>query len=375
MNIGILGGGQLGQMLALAGIPLGHRFVFLDPASDTPPAAAVGRVIVGNYDDPDALRQFLASVDVVTFEFENVPASALEQIQAMASVPVRPGVQALRTGQDRLFEKTLFREVGLPVPNFACAANASELREAVAAIGVPCVVKSRRMGYDGKGQAVVRDASPAAIDAAWASIRAESPGVIVEAFVPFVRELSILAVRSVDGTTAAYPLVENRHEGGILRRSVAPAPGASPDQQRTAEAFAFSIMRRLDYVGVLAIEFFEVVEGGVATLMGNEMAPRVHNSGHWTIEGSVCSQFENHIRAIAGQPLGSTAMACGVSAMHNLIGTSRAAAEAFLARPGVNLHWYGKEPRPGRKVGHLTLTADTMSSLADPGPLAPPPAA
>jgi len=372
MRIGILGGGQLGQMLALAGIPLGHRFVFLDPAIDSPspPASAVGRLIVGNYDDPTALREFLASVDMVTFEFENVPASALEQIQAMASVPIRPGVQALRAGQDRLFEKTLFREVGLVVPDFACAATAAELPEAVARIGVPCVIKSRRMGYDGKGQAVLRDASPAAVDAAWASIRPTSPGVIVEAFVPFVRELSILAVRGIDGSTAAYPLVENRHEGGILRRSIAPAPGIGPGLQHSAEAFAFSIMRRLDYVGVLAIEFFEVVARGVPTLWGNEMAPRVHNSGHWTIEGSVCSQFENHVRAVTGQPLGSTAMVCGAAVMHNLIGTARADAEAFLVNPGTNVHWYGKEPRPGRKVGHLTLTGDSHAAINEPGPLA-----
>jgi 5-(carboxyamino)imidazole ribonucleotide synthase len=368
MRIGILGGGQLGQMLALAGIPLGHRFVFLDPTVDSPepPASAVGRLIVGNYDDPAALREFLASVDVVTFEFENVPAAALERIQSMASVPVRPGVEALRTGQDRLFEKTLFREVGLPVPEFACAATAAELHEAVARIGTPCVVKSRRMGYDGKGQVVLREASREAIDAAWASIRPASPGVIVEAFVPFVRELSILAVRGVDGSTAAYPLVENLHEGGILRRSIAPASGVSAAHQRSAETFAFSIMRRLDYVGVLAIEFFEVVANGVPTLWGNEMAPRVHNSGHWTIEGCVCSQFENHIRAIAGQPLGSTDMACGAAVMHNLIGTPRADTEAFLATRGMNLHWYGKEPRPGRKVGHLTLTGDSLATMPDP---------
>jgi 5-(carboxyamino)imidazole ribonucleotide synthase len=371
MNIGVLGGGQLGQMLALAGIPLGHRFVFLDPSPDAP-AAAVGRVVIGAYDDPAALKEFLAAVDVVTFEFENVPAGALEKIQAMASVPVRPGVQALRTGQDRLFEKTLFREVGLAVPEFACASSAAELREAVAKVGVPCVVKSRRMGYDGKGQAVLRDASPAAVDAAWASIGAGDPGVIAEAFVTFARELSILAVRGVDGSTAAYPLVQNRHEGGILRRSIAPAPNVEPALQQAAEGYARSIMERLGYVGVLAIEFFEVATPRGPILMGNEMAPRVHNSGHWTIEGSVCSQFENHVRAVAGQPIGPTAMACGAAVMDNLIGVPRAAAGAQRGRAGAGVHWLGKGPKPGRKVGHVTARGasvlDAARALGDSGP-------
>lgn len=364
MNIGVLGGGQLGQMLALAGIPLGHRFVFLDPAPDSAsvPAAVVGRVVQGAYDDPAALREFLAAVDVVTFEFENVPAGALEKIQAMASVPVRPGVEALRTGQDRLFEKTLFREVGLLVPEFACAASAEELREAVARVGFPCVVKSRRMGYDGKGQAVLRDAS--GVDAAWASIGAGEPGVIVEAFVTFARELSILAVRGVDGSVAAYPLVENHHEGGILRRSIAPAPGVGAGLQRAAEGYARAIMERLGYVGVLAIEFFEVALPGGQALMGNEMAPRVHNSGHWTIEGSVCSQFENHARAVAGQALGSTAMARGAAVMDNLIGVPRATADALVGRPGAAVHWYGKDPKPGRKVGHVTACGANVDEAA-----------
>jgi 5-(carboxyamino)imidazole ribonucleotide synthase len=356
MRIGVLGGGQLGQMLALAGIPLGHRFTFLDPAQDAV-AAAVGTHIRGAYDDPAALRAFLGGVDVVTFEFENIPASVLERIAATASVPIRPGVEALRVGQDRLFEKTLFRGVGLAVPDFAFAENPGELRDAVAIIGTPCVVKSRRMGYDGKGQAVVRRSEDA--EAAWRTISPQPPGVIVEAFVPFQRELSILAVRSVSGEFVAYPLVENRHESGILRRSIAPAPGVSDELQAKGEAHARAIMDRLGYVGVLAIEFFEV--GG--RLLGNEMAPRVHNSGHWTIEGSICSQFENHVRAVAGEPLGSTAMRAPAAAMVNLIGVGHDVAARAMRQPGIAAHWYGKEPRPGRKVGHLTVTGESHADV------------
>jgi 5-(carboxyamino)imidazole ribonucleotide synthase len=357
MRIGILGGGQLGQMLALAGIPLGYRFTFLDPNPDAV-AAAVGTHIRGDYDDPAALRAFLGSVDVVTFEFENVPASALERIASLASIPIRPGVEALRIGQDRLFEKTLFREVGLHVPEFQVAADPDQLRSAVAKVGTPCVVKSRRMGYDGKGQAVVRSLQDA--DAAWRTISPQPPGVIVEAFVPFQRELSILAVRSAAGDFAAYPLVENRHEAGILRRSIAPAPGVSSTLQMQAEAHARAIMDRLGYVGVLAIELFDV-EG---TLLGNEMAPRVHNSGHWTIEGSVCSQFENHVRAVAGETLGSTAMRAYAAGMVNLIGVGRETlADAVRRHPALAAHWYGKDPRPGRKVGHLTLTGHDADAV------------
>lgn len=347
-------------MLALAGIPLGHRFIFLDPAPDAP-AAEVGDLIVGPYADPAALGKLLAASDVITFEFENVPAAALEHIAAVAKIPVRPGVESLRIGQDRLFEKTLFQEVGLPVPKFACAANLDEFRAAVATVGVPCVAKTRRMGYDGKGQAVLRDNSPAAVDAAWASLAAFAPGVIVEAFVPFDRELSVIAVRSVSGQTAVYPLTLNTHVGGILRRSVAPAPGVTPAIQAAAEAHATAVMDRLDHVGALTIEFFDV--GG--NLLGNEMAPRVHNSGHWTIEGAICSQFENHVRAVAGQPLGAATLRAGAAAMINLIGTPVSTAEAFLARPGVHAHWYGKDPKPGRKVGHATvLAADAMAAEA-----------
>lgn len=356
MVIGVLGGGQLGRMLALAGIPLGHRFVFLDPAEDAV-SADVGRHIRGEYTDPDAIDRFLSGVDVVTFEFENIPPAALDLLAARAAVPLRPGVDALRTGQDRLFEKTLFREVGLEVPDFRVAESPESLRAAVAEIGTPCVVKSRRMGYDGKGQAVLR--SPADVTRAWDQIRPTAPGVIVEAFVPFRRELSVIAVRSASGRVEAYPLAQNRHKGGILRRSIAPAPDVSSELQATASAHARAVMERLGYVGVLAIEFFDVR----GRLLGNEMAPRVHNSGHWTIEASECSQFENHVRAIAGMPLGSTRSR--PAAMINLIGRPMEDALGVLDIAGAHLHWYGKEPRAGRKVGHVTIVGADATATAD----------
>ncbi len=356
MVIGVLGGGQLGRMLALAGLPLGHRFVFLDPAEDAV-SAEVGRHVRGEYTDPDAIDRFLTGVDVVTFEFENIPPAALDLLAERCKVPLRPGIDALRTGQDRLFEKTLFREVGLEVPEFRVASDRESLRAAVAEIGTPCVVKSRRMGYDGKGQAVLR--SPEDASHAWDQIRAAPPGVIVEAFVPFQRELSVLAVRTTTGGFDAYPLVQNRHEGGILRRTIAPAPAVAPALQEQASAHARAVMERLSYVGVLAIEFFDV--GG--RLLGNEMAPRVHNSGHWTIEASECSQFENHIRAITGMPLGSTRSR--PAAMINLIGRPLESAADVLGVPGAHLHWYGKSPRAGRKVGHVTIVGDEAPAKAD----------
>lgn len=346
-------------MLALAGIPLGHRFVFLDPAADAP-AADLGRIVVGSFDDPATLAEFLRSVDAVTFEFENVPAAVLERIAATARIPVRPAVEALRMGQDRLLEKTLFREAGLATAEFAQAGTLAEFAAAVARVGTPCVAKTRRMGYDGKGQAVLRDAAPATIESAWRALDEGRHGAIVEAFVPFTRELSILGVRGVSGEVRFYPLVENLHHGGILRRSVAPAALVDQGLQSSAERHAGEIMRRLGYVGVLAIEFFEV--GG--ELLGNEMAPRVHNSGHWTIEGSVTSQFENHVRAVSGMPLGSTAMAAPAAVMLNLVGTSLAQAEGALSIPDAKMHWYGKAPRPGRKVGHVTIRGASVREVS-----------
>jgi 5-(carboxyamino)imidazole ribonucleotide synthase len=274
---------------------------------------------------------------------------------------VRPHPRALATGQDRLFEKQLFQRLGMGVPEYRTAHTLAELQAAVAAVGAPCIVKTRRLGYDGRGQARLKPGPDlaAAIAAAHRELtRGNDGGLIVERFVPFQRELSVLAVRSLRGEIAVYPLVENVHEGGILRRSRAPAPDVSTATSKQAHDFVAAVLQDLDYVGVLAIELFDL--GG--KLLANEMAPRVHNSGHWTIEGSVCSQFENHVRAVAGLPLGSTAMAHGFATMVNCIGTLPAR-DAALALPGVHVHAYGKQPRENRKVGHATVVGADRAAV------------
>lgn len=348
LTVGIVGGGQLARMLVLAGSALGLRFLVLDPARDAC-AGQIAPQIHGEYDDPDALDELARRCDVVTFDFENVPAAALERLAA--EVPVAPNPRALGTAQDRLAEKTLFRELGIPTPVHAAVDSRDDLAAAVATTGLPAVLKTRRFGYDGKGQYVLR--APADLDAAWNALAGHA--LLLEGFVPFTRELSILAARAADGTTVFWPLVENTHAGGILRLSRAPA--AAEALEATARAHALAVLEALDYIGVLAIEFFDV--GG--TLIANEMAPRVHNSGHWTIEGAETSQFENHLRAVCGLPLGATG-ALGHSAMLNFIGRLPEAA-AFLATPGLHWHDYGKAPRSGRKVGHATLRADTCAEL------------
>ncbi|PWV62457.1 5-(carboxyamino)imidazole ribonucleotide synthase [Plasticicumulans acidivorans] len=350
MIVGIVGGGQLARMMALAGYPLGLRFVVLDPARDAC-AGQVAAQILGEYDDVEALAELARRCDVITFDFENVPAVALERLSA--EVPVAPNPQALASAQDRLSEKTLFRELGIGTPAFAAVDSLQQLEAAVEAIGLPAVLKTRRFGYDGKGQRVLRERAELA--AAWDEL-GKYP-LILEGFVDFTREVSIIAVRGRDGAIAFYPLTENRHEGGILRLSRAPCTDAAAlDAQ--AQRHARALLEHLDYVGVLAIEFFDV--GG--TLIANEMAPRVHNSGHWTIEGAETSQFENHLRAVCGMSLGAT-QARGCSAMLNFIGRLPAPA-AFLAEPGLHWHDYGKEARGGRKVGHATLRADEPQTLA-----------
>lgn len=349
MKVGILGGGQLGRMLALAGYPLGLQFRFLDTGE--PPVAPLAELVEGNFEDAAALDRLAAGVDVVTYEFENVPVAAARHLAR--HVPVYPPPGALETAQDRLHEKTLFRKLGIPTPEFAPAATREELAAAVGRVGLPVVIKTRRFGYDGKGQMVVRDA--AGVDEAWRQLGG-SP-LIVESLVPFEREVSILCVRSRRGQAAFYPLAQNEHRGGILRTSIAPAPAISPELQARAEGYAASVLRSLDYVGVLAIELFQV--GG--ELLANEMAPRVHNSGHWTIEGAVTSQFENHLRAVLDLPLGDTS-ARGHCAMVNLIGTTPPI-EAVLRIPGAHLHLYGKQPRAGRKLGHITLVEPGAARL------------
>ena len=351
MTIGILGGGQLGYMLALAGYPLGLHFRFLDPS----PEAPVGRIaqrVTADYTDQSALEKFASGLELVTYEFENVPVEAARFLAER--VPVYPPPAALEAAQDRLAEKSLFRKLGIATTEFAAVSNSSELDAAVKALGLPAVLKTSRMGYDGKGQWILRTSEDVA------KAKSEMPPVtlILERFVPFTRELSVLAVRSRNGETAIYPLVENHHRSGILRLSLAPAPRLDPPIQRAAERAAHRVLESLKYVGVLALEFFE----HQGELLVNEMAPRVHNSGHWTIEGAVTSQFENHLRAVLGLPLGSTGPA-GHCAMLNLIGDLPESAEV-LAVPDTHLHLYGKSPRPGRKLGHVTLRAASPERLA-----------
>ncbi|HEY0388438.1 MAG TPA: 5-(carboxyamino)imidazole ribonucleotide synthase [Gaiellales bacterium] len=339
MRVGILGGGQLARMMALAGIPLGVRCSFLDPAPDAG-AGAAGALIVGAYDDPEGLDRLAADADVVTFEFESVPASSAERLAAR--VPVHPPPRALEMAQDRLSEKQLFERLGIETTGFAAIGSQEELEAA----GRRGVLKTRRLGYDGKGQRVLRE--PA--DASGAFDALGGVPLILEDFVPFDRELSAIAVRGRGGEVRCYPLVENHHADGILRVTHAPAPALTPDLQELGERYVTGIMEELDYVGVLALELFQV--GG--RLLANEIAPRVHNSGHWTIEGAETSQFENHLRAVLGLPLGSVATR-GSSTMVNLIGDVPDAA-SVLAVSGAHLHLYGKAPRPGRKLGHVTVT-------------------
>jgi 5-(carboxyamino)imidazole ribonucleotide synthase len=351
MNIGILGGGQLGQMLALAGYPLGLRFRFFDPAADCPVDVLAPR-IRAEYDDLDALARFADGLDVVTYEFENVPVEAVQFLAGRVR-HVYPPVSALEVAQDRALERAFFEREGIPGPAFEAVDSEDEFRAAIDRVGLPAVLKTRRFGYDGKGQAVIR--VPEEIAGAWQSV-ASAP-CVVEAFVPFDRELSIIAVRDQQGAIVTYPLPENRHRAGILRTSIAPAPELPPGVLDRANRYAATTLEELQYVGALAIEFFLVGD----QLLANEIAPRVHNSGHWTIEGAAASQFENHVRACAGLPLGSPAVD-GYVAMVNLIGTVPDLDAAYRL-PDTHVHLYGKSPRPGRKLGHVTLRAHDLDTL------------
>jgi 5-(carboxyamino)imidazole ribonucleotide synthase len=345
VKLGILGGGQLARMLALAAHPLGIRCTVLEPAPD-PSAAAVCVHIQGEYEDFQALYRVAQASDAVTYEFENVPVESARWLAER--VPVFPPPRALEVSQDRLVEKSFFRGRGIPTPPFAAVDSREEFDAALAGIGLPAVLKTRRFGYDGKGQAVLR--TPADAESAWESLGGRP--LIYEGFIRFVRELSLVAARGRSGEVAFYPLVENEHREGMLYRTLAPAPRLSDRLQSQAESHARRVLEHLDYVGVLAIEWFE--QGG--RLIANEMAPRVHNSGHWTIDAAVTSQFENHVRAVLGLPLGSPA-AVGHAAMFNLIGTHPPFAE-ILSLPGAKLHCYGKSQRPRRKIGHVTLRAE-----------------
>jgi 5-(carboxyamino)imidazole ribonucleotide synthase len=346
MKIGIIGAGQLGRMLALSGYPLGVEFLFLDPSPDAP-GGHVGPLLRGGFDDAGKLNELADKVDVITFDVENVPVDAIREIAK--TTPFLPQPDALGTSQDRLAEKTLFRSLKIPTPEFQPVDSLADLVNAVNRIGLPGILKTRRLGYDGRGQFRLKTAAD--IEAAWAALG--SVPLIYEAFVPFTREVSVIGVRSTRGEVRIYPLAANTHEDGILRHSIAPYRNAA--LQKQAETYLKRVFKHFDYAGILTIEFF-VAKG---RLIANEMAPRVHNSGHWTIEGAATSQFENHIRAIMGLPLGSTA-AIGHSGMVNFIGTMPGV-EAVLAIPGAHFHGYGKAPRPNRKIGHCTVTAKTAA--------------
>jgi len=353
-TVGILGGGQLARMLALSGAPLGLRFLVMD-TSDDACAGQFAPLLVGDYRDETALAEFASKVDVATFDFENVPAESAHWLAER--VPVFPNPGALALTQDRLAEKTLFRELDIPVPDFADVATRAQLDDAVTRIGTPCILKTRRLGYDGKGQFRIK--SPADIDAAWDALGAQASrvGLILEGFVAFQRELSVVAVRGRNGEFRAWPLTENWHVDGVLSASLAPAR-VDALLHATALSHARAIAERLGYVGVFALELF--CRDG--ELLANELAPRVHNSGHWTIEGAETSQFQNHLRAVLGVPLGDTAVR-GVVSMLNWIGEMPDAAPV-LSTAGGHWHDYGKQARDGRKVGHATLRADEAEVLA-----------
>jgi 5-(carboxyamino)imidazole ribonucleotide synthase len=342
-TIGVLGAGQLARMLALAAAPLGLKTHVFAPDGDEPAFEVSGAGTIAAYEDEAALARFAEAVDVVTYEFENVPARTAELLAARR--PVRPGPRALGLTQDRLVEKRFIAELGLPLAAFA-GVDAESL-EAAGAVGFPAVLKTRRLGYDGKGQA--RVGSPAELAAAFAAI-GRQPATL-EAFVPFAKEVSVVAARATDGAFCAYDAIENVHRDHILATSTAPAE-VGPETAAEAVEAARRIAAALDYVGVLAVEFFVTREGA---LLVNEIAPRVHNSGHWTIEGAETSQFEQHVRAVAGWPLGPATRRAPRVAMENLVGDAARHWAALAAEPGAHLHLYGKaEARPGRKMGHVT---------------------
>jgi 5-(carboxyamino)imidazole ribonucleotide synthase len=348
-TIGILGAGQLGRMLALAGYPLGHRFRFMDPASDSP-ASLLAEHLIFDYADTDALEQFARGLDVITYEFENIPVEVVRYLEKFA--PVHPLPIALEKAQDRFIEKSFFCGLGILTPKFTT--DLSKANE----IGFPSVLKTRRMGYDGKGQIVVKSKADLinGLDNGFTDGNGQADKMILEEFISFDRELSIIGVRNKSGETKFYPLVENQHRDGILRVSLV-TENISAQSQAQAEEYATRVMNALDYVGVLTIEFFE--KDG--QLLANEMAPRVHNSGHWTIEGAVTSQFENQLRAVTDAPLGSTSP-LGACAMVNLIGNIPDV-KSMLKIEGAHLHLYDKAPRPKRKLGHITFMEKDVETL------------
>lgn len=351
MKLAILGGGQLGRMLGLAAVPLGVTCRFLDP-SDTAGAAAVGELHVGALDDRDAIARLVADCDAITYEWEGVPSGALAPFVDRHFVA--PPLRALAASQDRVAEKTLANELGLGTAPWRAVGSLTELRRALDELGTPTILKTRSGGYDGKGQARIESDTDA--NAAWTALEPVGP-LIVEGFVDFRRELSVIGCRGRDGEIVAWPVTQNRHERGILRESRAPVDALT---QARADVIVRRLLQELDYVGVLCIELFDTG----AELLVNEFAPRVHNSGHWTIEGAVTSQFENHVRAVLGLPLGITDLTSGPTAMLNCVGRLPDL-QVALQIPGAHLHDYGKSPRLGRKVGHLTVVAPDEDTLEE----------
>lgn len=355
LRVGVVGGGQLGQMLGMAGCDLGIECEYLDPSPE-PAAAIAGRVVRANFNDRAAILKLAGRVDTLTYEFENLSVAALEPARAVC--PVFPPLSALKAAQDRLAEKRLFEELDIPLPQWRAVSDRSSLIAATGALGLPLVLKTRRFGYDGKGQFMVRE--NADLDTAWRAL-GNSP-LIAEQWVRFDREVSAIGARSADGTSVCYPLTENVHTDGMLHYCRAPANGGV---EHTAGDYLSRLLERLDYVGVMALELFAIGD----TLLANEFAPRVHNSGHWTIEGADPSQFANHLLAITGQALHKPAL-LGHAGMLNLIGEIPAAART-LRRQDATLHDYAKSPRPGRKLGHITVLANTAAArdlaLADVG--------
>jgi 5-(carboxyamino)imidazole ribonucleotide synthase len=351
LRIGVLGGGQLGRMMALAGYPLDLAFSFYESTPHCP-AAALGPVFGDAQNSTASLDAFIASADVFTYEFENIPVAWVERIAA--TKPLYPGVKSLAVSQNRINEKKLFAGLNIPSARFAEIHSEADLQAATESLGLPLVVKTVTMGYDGKGQFLLREA--AQVRDCWAQLGAQAP-LIAEEFVHFKRELSIIAVRSRDGSTACYPLTENVHHRGILSHSVAPAPFVEENVQLAAEHYISAILKELGHIGAMTLEVFETRHG----LVANETAPRVHNSGHWTIEGAHCSQFENHVRAVAGLPLGSTKCEKPV-AMINIVG-QHPVASSVLQQTDAHLHLYAKSEREGRKLGHITITASNHHEL------------
>jgi 5-(carboxyamino)imidazole ribonucleotide synthase len=349
MTVGIVGAGQLGRMLALAGYPLGLDFLCLDPAREAP-AGRVAPLLHGSFSDARLLARLARRCEVITFDWENVPVTSLRRLARAHRARICPPVAALAAGQDRLSEKRLFERLAIPTTRWRAVGTQAELARALATIGLPGVLKTRRLGYDGKGQALIRSAA----DAERAFRALGGVPLLYEEWVAFDCEVSIIGARSVGGEVAVYPLCGNVHGEGILR--LTRAPFGREAWQREAARYLRRVLTHFRYNGILTIEFF--VRAG--RLIANEMAPRVHNSGHWTIEGAVTSQFENHLRAILDLPLGATD-ARGYSAMINLIGTLPPRA-TLLAQPGLHLHDYGKQPRPGRKVGHCTLVEPSAAA-------------